>query len=123
VRHRRVAVFTYRISEKKSKYGVQFGPVPSGPNATVIGYHGEISIEPESNAVLRQTLVGDIPPHFAITACSSWVEYDYRDVAGHSYLLPVAAQTALSSGRYRASNQIEFQDYRKFQTETTITFK
>jgi hypothetical protein len=123
VRRRRVAVFTYRISKEKSQYGVQFGPVAAGPNAIVIGYHGEVSIDPETNTVLRQTLTGDIPPSFAITACSSWVEYDYREVAGKSYLVPVAAQTTLSSGRYRAANHIEFQEYRKFGTETTITFK
>jgi hypothetical protein len=123
VRRRRVAVFTYRISLEKSTYGLQFGPVPVGPNAMVIGYHGEVSIDPVSNTVLRQTLEGDIPMKFPITACSSWVEYDYRDVAGSSYLVPVAAQTTLASGRYRASNRIEFQEYRKFGTETTITFK
>jgi hypothetical protein len=123
VHGRRVAVFTYRISKDKSKYGVRYGEAPVGPDSVVVGYHGEIGIDPESKAVLRQTLAGEMPAKFPITACHSWVEYGYRTVAGTAYLLPIAAESGLSKGRYRASNQIEFKDYRKFQTETTITFK
>jgi hypothetical protein len=120
---RRAGVFTYHIDKEHSGYKVQYGAVSEGPNAVVIGYHGEITVDSESDAVVRVTLVGDMPSHFGITACASWVEYDHRDVAGRDYLLPVAAETSLASGRYKAANKIEFQEYRKFQTDATITFK
>ena len=74
--------------------------MPAGPDATIVGYHGEVSVDPESNAILRQTLIGELPSGFRITECSSWVEYDYRPVAGNNYLLPVGSQTKLASGRY-----------------------
>ena len=123
VRHHRVAVFTYRVARENSANRVQVGTVGEGPNSVVIGYHGELSVDPESNAVMRVTLTGDLPPGFAINGCSSWVEYDYRTVAGRPYLLPVESETGLSAGRYKSSNHIEFQEYRKFQTDATITFK
>ena len=123
VRRRRVAVFTYHIARENSANLVQIGLVRAGPNSTIIGYHGEVAVDPESHAVVRVTLTGELPPRFAITGCSSWVEYDYRSVAGSEYLLPVESQTSLQAGRYRSSNRIVFQDYRKFQTEATITFK
>ena len=123
VHGRPVAVFTYHIAKEHSGYSVQFGAVPAGANVAVIGYHGEISVDPQSDAVMRVSLIGDMPPHFGISACASWVEYDYRDVAGRPYLLPVTAETSLTSGRYQSANKIEFQEYRKFQTDATITFK
>jgi hypothetical protein len=69
------------------------------------------------------TLTAEMPAGFPITSCSSWTEYDHRDVAGNTYLLPVQSETRLSAGHYRAINFISFRDYRKFQTDTTITFK
>jgi len=123
VRHRKVAVFTYQIARENSGNVVQLGPVSTGPNAIVIAYHGEVAVDPETHAVLRVSLTGDLPPRFPITACHSWVEYDYREVAGHEYLLPVESQTGLSAGRYRSSNRIVFHEYRKFQTDATITFQ
>jgi hypothetical protein len=123
VRGRLAGVFTYRIDKDHSGYSVQFGAVNAGPDVAVIGYHGEIAVDPQTHAVLRITLIGDMPRHFGITACASWVEYDYRQVAGSSYLVPVTAETNLTAGSYKSSNKIDFQEYRKFQSEATITFK
>ena len=123
VRHHRVAVFTYYIARENSGNVVQVGPASEGPNSIVIGYHGEVAIDPQTHAVVRVSLTGDLPPKFPITACNSWVEYDYRDVAGGKYLVPVESETGLSAGRFRSSNRIVFQDYRKFQAEAIITFR
>jgi hypothetical protein len=118
VRRRRVAVFTYRVAREHSRYLVQY------ESKTIVpGYHGEVSVDPESNAVMRITMIGDMPGGFAISACSSWTEYDYREVAGRTYLLPVESETRVTSGHYHGNNHIEFREYRKFQTDATITFK
>ncbi len=124
VRGRRAAIFTYAIAKEHSRYVVEYGTGSATPHAIVAGYHGEVSVDPESSAVLRVTLVCDLPRGFGITGCNSWTEYDYRKVAGEDYLLPVESETTLAtSGRYKSANRILFQDYRKFQTEATITFK
>ena len=118
VRHRRVAVFNYRVSRERSRNEVRLSE-----KRVIAGYHGEISVDPESSTVIRITLNAELPAGFGIEACSSSTEYDYRDVAGRSFLLPVESNATLAMGRYRAANHIEFRDYRKFQTEATITFK
>ena len=123
VHHHRVAVFSYRVSAAHSKNVITTGTTPNKNNAVVVGFHGEVSVEPESGAALRVTLTAEMPSNFPITSCSSWTEYEHRDVAGRPYLLPVTSETKLSRGRYQAANYIEFRDYRKFGSDTTITFK
>lgn len=123
VRKQRVAVFTYRVDQAHSRNRITYGDKASKANAVIAGFHGEISVDPESGATLRVTLSADMPAKFPITACISWTEYDYREVAGRKYLLPVVSETKLEQDRYLAMNQIEFREYRKFQTETSITFK
>jgi hypothetical protein len=123
VRHRRVAVFGYRVARENSRYRVVSGFSNSSGDSILTAYHGEISVDPSSGAVVRVILVADIPPHFEITVCSSSTEYDYRQIAGRSYLVLVKAETRLSNSSYNTFNEIEFQEYRKFQEEVTITFK
>jgi hypothetical protein len=123
VRHRRVAVFAYRVSAERSKNVITNGAKPDQGNSAVVGFHGEVSVEPESGAALRVTLIAEMPARFPITQCSSWTEYDRREVAGTSYLLPVTSETKLARGRYQAANHIDFREYRKFGSDTTITFK
>jgi len=118
----KVAVFTYHVDEEHSRYMVVLGPVKIGPNAHMAAYHGEISIDPETHAVMRLTLTAELPKHFPITENNSWTEYDYREVGGQEYLVPVRSHTSLAAGRYRAANEIEFRDYRKFQTDASISF-
>jgi hypothetical protein len=132
IHKRRVAVYTYKITKDHSGYLVSFGEVAQGPNSTLTAYHGEIDIEPESGEILRATQVADLPGNFPITQSVTRIEYDYRDVGGRPYLLPIHAEVNLESlqtlpnsrrsTRYRGRNLVEFKDFRKFQTETTITF-
>jgi hypothetical protein len=118
VRKQRVAVFTYRVDPQHSRNRITFGAT-----AVVAGFHGEISVDPESGTALRVTLTAEMPRGFPITACSSWTEYDLRQVGGRTFVLPVASETRMEQGRYLAVNTIEFRDYRKFHTDATITFK
>jgi len=132
VRKRRVAVLTYKIVKENSGYLVSFGEVAQGPNSVLTAYHGEIDIEPESGNILRATQVADLPGNFPITQSTTNIQYDYRDVGGRQYLLPIRAEVNLESvqmtpgmrrtTKYRGRNMVEFKDFRKFQTETTITF-
>jgi hypothetical protein len=123
VRKQRAAVFTYRVDREHSRNQVTYGDRLQNARTIIAAFHGEISVDPESGATLRVTLVAEMPPDFAITACSSWTEYDYRNVAGRRFLVPVASESKMERDHYRAVNEIEFRDYRKFQTEATIVFK
>jgi hypothetical protein len=123
VRRQRVAVFTYRVDRAHSRNRITEGRQEGNERSAIVGFHGEVSVDPDTGETLRVTLTADMPAGFPITACSSWTEYDYRDVAGRRYLLPVASVSKMERGRYHALNQIEFREYRKFQGEATITFK
>jgi hypothetical protein len=118
----RVAVFTYHVDQQHSRNRISYGNLTSKAQV-VVGFHGEISVDPETGDVLRVTLAAEMPKRFPITACSSWTEYDHRDVAEREYLVPVESETRMEEDRYKAVNQIRYRDYRKFSSEATITFK
>jgi hypothetical protein len=122
LRKRRVARFTYRIEREHSNFLIQYGPVPTGPNAIVVAYRGEVYVDDETHMILRLTQQAEIPQSFPITANESTIDYDYAAVGGRPYLLPMHALVKTRSGKYEAENNVEFRDYRKFQTEASITF-
>ena len=119
---RRVARFSYRIARERSIYLIQFGTVPASANSIVVAYHGEVYVDGETHMALRLTQQAEIPQDFPIQANESTVDYDFAAVGGRQYLLPSHAYTRTKSGKYVAENNIEFRQYRKFQTEANITF-
>jgi hypothetical protein len=123
LRKRKVARFSYHIEQKHTNFLIQYGPDSKGPNAIVVPYHGEVLVDEETHMVLRLTQQAEIPSTFPISANESWVDYDYADVGGKPFLLPVHAYSKTRSGRYVAENNIDFREYRKFQIESNITFE
>jgi hypothetical protein len=121
-RKHRVATYTYRIDKEHSGYTVSYGAVTQGPNTIHPAYHGEFQFDPESGLILHVTQESEMPMGFPIRQSSVNVDYEYTDVGGRPYLLPLRADSTLSTGRYKSRNIVNFKDYRKFQTETTITF-
>jgi len=122
LRKRRAAVFGYRVTQQDSSFRIQYGDSPEGPNAIVVGYRGEVFVDEETHMVLRVTQFAEIPPSFPIQQNTSSIDYEFVDVGGREFLLPTHAQVKTKSGRYVAENDVEFRGYRKFHTETTITF-
>jgi hypothetical protein len=122
LRKRRVARFTYRIERERSNFLIQYGTVPTGPNAIIVPYHGEVYVDEETHMVLRFTQQAEIPLGFPISANEATVDYEFGAVGGRQYLLPTHAYVKTRSGRFLAENNMEFREYRKFQTEANITF-
>jgi hypothetical protein len=123
VRKRRAARFTFHIARENSIYRIQYGTVPVGPNSIVVGYRGEVLVDEETQMVLRLIQQAEIPQTFPITANGFTVDYEFTTVGGRPYLLPARAHVVTRSGRSVLENNVEFRDYRKFQTETNITFQ
>jgi hypothetical protein len=122
LRKRRVARFSYRIARERSHALIQYGAVPAGPNAIVVAYHGEVYVDEDTHMVLRLTQQAEIPQGFPIDLNESTVDYEFAAVAGRQYLLPAHAYVKTRSRKYVAENNVEFREYRKFQSEATITF-
>jgi hypothetical protein len=88
------------------------------------GYHGEVFLDSEANRVLRLTAgADDIPKESGILQSSVEVDYDFIDVAGRSYLLPSRSEAHMERPYRQIGNVVSFVDYRKFETDSTISFK
>jgi hypothetical protein len=123
VRKHRAAVYSYLVLREHSHYiiatGVRGGDVQQG----IVGYHGQIEIDRETDEVLHFAYEADhIPKPLRVDYALTTVDYDLADVGGHQYLLPARSDTEMRSPRLTVRNQMEFREYRKFSTESTISF-
>jgi hypothetical protein len=122
LRNRSVDVFSYRIEQAKADFQIKFGAIRSGRNGITVGHHGFISVDPKTGDLLRMLRIADIPARFPIRSANLVLDYDLAEVAGHSYLLPLRAVMEMSSNSLQARNEIQFREYRKFETESSISF-
>lgn len=122
IQKRRMAVFEYKVDKAHTQFHISYGGLTAGPNHILAAYYGEVAVDPVSGEIFRVTQHAELPAGFPIRESSSSVEYTFAEVAGHKYLLPMRAEISMAAGRYKSRNEVDFKDYRKFQTETTITF-
>ncbi len=89
----------------------------------VVPYHGSVYIDPDAGTVWRVTsATTSIPEELQMISVSTVIDYEPRPIENQNYLLPVSATVILVTDRDKVKNQIEFQNYRKFGAESTITF-
>ena len=122
VHKRRAAVYNYSVARENSRYLLVAGVVGAEHRA-VVGYHGSIEIDAESGEVLHFTYQADhIPKILELDYSTSSVDYDLAAVGGRDYLLPMHAETIMRSGSMAMWNEVEFKEYRKFSSDSNITF-
>jgi hypothetical protein len=94
-----VAVFRVAVPKDKSHYQVAYRN-PSQTKATEqpVAYHGEISIDPASGAILRVTVEADLEPGVEMARADIMVEYGPVDIGAKSYICPMRS-VSLSQGR------------------------
>lgn len=120
---RRAAVYTYRIARAKSHYLVGHRAETGNMVEAAAGYHGEVVLDSETARVLRLTAsADDIPKDSGIVQSSVEVDYDFIDVAGHSYLLPSHSDARMARSYRQIANVVTFANYRKFEVDSTIDF-
>jgi len=123
LRKRPAAIYTFRIARAKSHYMVGYRAKDGKMVTEPAGYHGEVVMDNETSRVLRLTAsADDIPKDSGITQSSVEVDYDFIDVAGHSYLLPSHSDSRMERSSRQISNVVTFADYRKFEADSTIDF-
>jgi hypothetical protein len=115
-------VFRYAVDQKKSTYELQFGGVKGQTLSTLSAHHDYVFIEDETSYVLRIEQVADPPAGFPLRSAGTVIDYDWNEVGGHSYLLPLREEITMGSATLRSLNAVQFQDYRKFAAESAITF-
>jgi hypothetical protein len=106
-----LAVFRVAVPKDKSHYQVTYRN-PSQTQATEqpVAYHGELSIDPATGAILYVTVQADLEPGVEVVHADTMVEYGPVDIGGKTYICPMRS-VSLSQGRSRKlvyRNAIEF---------------
>lgn len=98
-----VAVFRYVVPEKKSHYQIQIccGPTVGDLSEEVqreqAPYHGEMSVDPSTGAILRITVIADMAGEDPLVTASIAVEYGPVDIGGKTYICPIRSEAIAQS--------------------------
>jgi hypothetical protein len=125
LRKRVAHVFSFRITPENSNYRIRFSAGRlSGEYSTMAGQHGFVYVDRETNEILRIVAEADgIPADFPVRQSSTVLDYDFAKVGSRQFLLPIRADVRMSTSQVRTRNLVEFQGFRKFSGESTITFQ
>jgi hypothetical protein len=85
--------------------------------------HGQIFADRDTRMVMRLHLECDgIPPDFPIQSVTLDQDYDFQEIGGQQYMLPLHSDVRSREGKYRAWNEVTYRSYHKYGTESSITF-
>ena len=119
VRERPVEVYSYAVVQERSNWHIVFNKVQT----VIPAYRGRVWVDRATGQALRITFIAvDIPKDFPVRVAETALDYDWAEISGQSFLLPARAVVLMSEVRAASRNEIEFRSYRKFSTETKITF-
>jgi hypothetical protein len=85
--------------------------------------HGQIFVDRDTKAVTRIHLETEgIPADFPIQSVTLDQVYDFADIGGQRFMLPLRSDVRSREGRYQSWNEVSFSGYRKFSSDATISF-
>jgi hypothetical protein len=127
------AVFRYTVPAEQSNYMVG---IPSGGTVKDVypSYHGEIAIDPATGAILRISVVSELPPPWQAMQTAVLVEYAPVMIGEQNYICPVhgvafykgpvtnaaAAQQRLAADVQTQINDVAFTQYHLFRSNARI---
>jgi len=143
------AVFRYAVPLEKSHYRVNYCCVPGNdpgdptqwvPLNRMVGYRGEIAVDPHEGSILRLTVQADLRPSDPISRADIMVEYGPVEIGGQFYICArrsVALSSALSASNFvvgdhehigsvapsppqKRLNDVAFEQYHMFRSSSRI---
>jgi hypothetical protein len=118
LRGRPTFVFAYRVIQERSKWHVT-----ADQEDIIPAYKGVLYVDQETHQVLRISLEAvDLPPTFPVKQASDRLDYDYQDVGGQKFLLPLANRVLINGSEVLTRNDNEYHLYHKYSAESAITF-
>ncbi|MBV9265128.1 MAG: VWA domain-containing protein, partial [Acidobacteriaceae bacterium] len=116
-----VQVFSYNVTRDTSDFTIRDDSGVAGK----VAFHGLLYIDETTNEIRRITMDAvEVPENFVIRTASFAVDYDYVDIGGHDYLMPVSGSMTVGKGkRGVVLNEIEFRDYRKYGAESSLRYE
>ncbi len=119
LRGKRMHVFSYRVTQAHSRWSILY----EKSQRVTPAYHGMIYVDKDMLSVMRITLEAeDIPVSFPVQSAIDTLDYDFIDISGKQFVLPLKASMRMRSAKYVVKNDTEFRLYKKFGAEATITF-
>ncbi len=95
----------------------------SSDRSISVGFHGMIWADRETSAILRIKFdCDDIPADFPIRAVSLDLNYDFVEIVGQQYALPLLSDIRSRESQLASWNQARYANYRKFGADATISF-
>ena len=123
VHSRPTHVYTFAISAANSDYQVTSGANPREEESVRVGQHGYVYIDDATKMVVRLTAIADtFPEDFDVRKVVLLLDYDFTDVGGKRYLLPLRSETTLWTPPVQHRNETEFLGYRRFSADTSISY-
>ena len=135
------AVFRYAVPKNGSHFEVGFCCL-ADPDGTVLfkqnaAYHGEVTVDPSSGAILRLTVIADIEPRLPMLSSSIMVDYGPVMIGEKRYICPTRSVTISRMrtvvlvrewgesfgvyGRFETIlNDVAFEKYHLFRAESKI---
>lgn len=120
LRTRRMHVFAYRVLQSRSKWHISY----ERRLDIVPAYSGLVYVDQDTHAVMRISLEAqDIPASFPVQQAGTVLDYDFAEISGTQYILPLRAVVRMRTSKFLSKNEVEFRMYRKFGAEATIKFE
>jgi hypothetical protein len=108
------------VSRSRSQYRLV---VEDAKLSIITAYRGLVEVDPKTHVVMRvSTIAENIPADFPIRKAEDVLDYDYQDISGHTFLLPMKSQVLMSGGEVLTRLDEEFRLYRKYSAEAGITY-
>ncbi len=112
-------IFSYQVTQPRSHWRVSYHKTVE----VTPGYRGLLYVDRDTLTVLRITLEALLPPDFPLQQVATVLDYDFAEIAGGRYMLPLKAVMRMREGKLLAKNDVEFRLYRKFTAEATVTYE
>jgi hypothetical protein len=126
-----LAVFEFEVRRELSHYEVSFCCIPAFPAKQeefkkLSAYHGEMTVDPKSGAILRLTMVADMEALDPVRRSQIVVDYGPVQIGGAPYICPTRSVSMLVAYRdglrtkETSLTDVVYSDYHRFGTESTI---
>jgi VWFA-related protein len=113
----RRAVFHFTVPQEKSHYTVTTCCLPDGdgtiPFHKLVGYHGEITIDPATGTIFRLALEADLKKVVPLARSDVMVEYEPVQIGRNMYICPVRS-VSIIRGRTTRLTQAWDEGFRTF---------
>jgi hypothetical protein len=120
LRNHRMHVYAYSIPRAHSQWHVKY----EHRDNAAIGYRGLLYVDNDTEMVAKITAEAeDIPTTVPILGAWTELDYDFVTINAKEHLLPLRSATHLRTPRFQSRIEVEFREYRKFGSESTISFE